>query len=80
MTNVLKFRCRDKGYNFKKRYKYGLYNQVSNKKDSAEFLDEKLKNEKVTAIITSPYLRCKHTAEIMNKYHDLKIVEDDRFN
>lgn len=45
-----------------------------------EFLAEKLKNEKITAIITSPYLRCKHTAEIINKYHNLDIIEDDRFN
>ena len=49
-------------------------------KKRAEFLAEKLKNEKITAIITSPYLRCKHTAEIMNKYHNLSIIEDDRFN
>lgn len=45
-----------------------------------EFLAEKLKNEKITAIITSPYLRCKHTAEIINKYHNLDIIEDERFN
>ena len=49
-------------------------------KKRTEFLAEKIKNEKITAIITSPYLRCKHTAEIMNKYHNLNIIEDDRFN
>ena len=49
-------------------------------KKRAEFLAERLKNEKINAIITSPYLRCKHTAEIMNKYHNLNIIEDDRFN
>ena len=49
-------------------------------KKQVELLAEKFKNEKITAIITSPYLRCKHTAEIMNKYHNLNIIEDDRFN
>lgn len=49
-------------------------------KKRVEFLAERLKSEKITAIITSLYLRCKRTAEIMNKYHNLKIIEDDRFN
>ena len=46
----------------------------------AELLAKRMMNEKITAIITSPYLRCKHTAEIINKYHNLNIIEDDRFN
>ena len=46
----------------------------------AELLAERLKNEKITAIITSPYTRCRHTAEIINHYHHLDIVEDERFN
>ncbi|MBR5662504.1 MAG: histidine phosphatase family protein [Bacilli bacterium] len=46
----------------------------------ANFLAEKLKGQKITAIITSPYLRCKHTAQIINKYQNLNIIEDDRFN
>ena len=46
----------------------------------AELLAERLRNEKITAIITSPYTRCRHTAEIINHYHHLDIVEDERFN
>ena len=46
----------------------------------AELLSERLKDEKITAIVTSPYLRCKHTAEIMNKYQNVPIIEDARFN
>ena len=46
----------------------------------AELLSERLKNQNITAIITSPYLRCKHTAEIINKYHNSPLIEDDRFN
>ena len=45
-----------------------------------ELLAERLSDLNLTAIITSPYVRCKHTAEIINKYHNLEIVEDDRFN
>lgn len=45
-----------------------------------ELLAEKYKNKSITAIVTSPYLRCKHTAEILNKYHDVPLIEDDRFN
>lgn len=46
----------------------------------AEFLAERLKNQKVKAIVTSPYLRCKHTSEILNKYINVPIIEDSRFN
>ena len=46
----------------------------------AELLAERLKNQNITAIVTSPYLRCRHTAEIINKYHNSPIVEDERFN
>ena len=41
---------------------------------------DRLKNEKIKAIISSPYLRCMHTADIINKYHHLDIIEDPRFN
>lgn len=47
---------------------------------SAELLAERIKNQNITAIVTSPYLRCKHTAEIINKYHNVPIIEDERFN
>ena len=46
----------------------------------AELLAERLKNQSITAIVTSPYLRCKHTAEIINKNHNSPIIEDERFN
>lgn len=49
-------------------------------KQEAEILSSRLKDLNVTAIVTSPYLRCKHTAEIINKYHDVEIIEDERFN
>lgn len=35
---------------------------------------------KVKAIYTSPYLRCVHTAEIINKYLNVSMIKDDRFN
>ena len=46
----------------------------------AELISERLKDLKITAIVTSPYLRCKHTSEIINKYHNVPIIEDERFN
>jgi len=46
----------------------------------SELLAEKLKQVKVTAIYTSPYLRCTHTAKIINKYNNAPIYEEDRFN
>ena len=46
----------------------------------AEILSEKFKSQKITAIITSPYIRCQHTAEIINKYHNCPIIEDERLN
>ena len=46
----------------------------------ANLLAEKLKQKNITAIYTSPYLRCTHTAEIINKYNNAPIYEEDRFN
>ena len=48
----------------------------------ANLLAEKLKelNINISAIYTSPYLRCKHTAEIINKYHKTNIYEEPLFN
>lgn len=46
----------------------------------ANLLAEKLKQIKITAIYTSPYLRCIHTAKIINKYNNAPIYEEDRFN
>lgn len=53
---------------------------TENGKKQAELLAERLKNEKISIVISSPYLRCMHTSEIINKYHNLKILKDDRFN
>lgn len=49
-------------------------------KQEAELLAKRLKEQNITAIITSPYLRCKHTAEIINQYHNAPIIDDERFN
>ena len=46
----------------------------------ANLLAEKLKQINITAIYTSPYLRCTHTAEIINKYNNAPIYHEDRFN
>lgn len=46
----------------------------------ADLLAEKLKEFKITAIYTSTYLRCKHTAEILNKYLSVPIYDEERFN
>ena len=46
----------------------------------ANLLAEKLKQVNVTAIYTSPYRRCAHTAKIINKYNNAPIYEEDRFN
>ena len=48
----------------------------------ANLLAEKVKelNINITAIYTSPYLRCKHTAKIINKYHQTNIIEEPKFN
>lgn len=48
----------------------------------ANLLAEKLKelNINITAIYTSTYLRCKHTSEIINKYHHAEIFEETKFN
>lgn len=39
---------------------------------------KKIKN--IKAIYTSPYLRCRHTAEIINKFINVPIYEEERFN
>ena len=46
----------------------------------AQLLSERMKDLKIDAIYTSPYLRCTHTADIINKYHNLDIIYDERFN
>lgn len=46
----------------------------------ANLLAEKLKQVNITAIYTSPYLRCTHTAKIINKYNNAPIYHENRFN
>ena len=46
----------------------------------SNLLAEKLKQINITAIYTSPYLRCTHTAQIINKYNNAPIYEENRFN
>lgn len=46
----------------------------------AELLSSKIDKLNVTKIISSPYKRCKHTAEILNKNLNVDIIYEDRFN
>ena len=46
----------------------------------ANLLAEKLKQINITAIYTSPYLRCKKTAELINQHNNAPIYEENRFN
>ena len=46
----------------------------------AQLIAEKLKGTKVTAIYTSPYIRCLHTAEIVNSHLQAPIYKEERFN
>ena len=48
--------------------------------EQAKLLAKRLSKVKLTAIVTSPYLRCKHTAEIINEFHNVPLIEDERFN
>ena len=41
----------------------------------AMLLAKKLKKINVTSIITSPYLRCRHTAEILNEGLNVNIID-----
>ncbi len=45
-----------------------------------QLLAEKFKHLNIAAIYTSPYLRCKHTAELINEYSKSPIICDDRLN
>ena len=46
----------------------------------AQLLAQRLKGQKITAIVTSPYLRCRHTAQILNQHLQVPIIEDSRLN
>ena len=46
----------------------------------AEIIAEKLKNKKFDAIFSSEFLRARQTAEIVNKFHNKKIIIDSRIN
>lgn len=47
-------------------------------KKQALIVGEKIKNEEIDIIITSPLKRAKETAEIINKKLNVEIVEDNR--
>lgn len=53
-----------------------MLNEVG--KEQALIASEKIKNEKIDIIITSPLKRARETAEIINKQFNVNIVEDDR--
>lgn len=46
----------------------------------AELLNNDRIKSKVRAIYTSPYFRCKKTAEIINKFLNVPIIDDNRLN
>ncbi len=47
----------------------------------AKLIAEKLKGRTdIKAIYTSPYLRCKHTVDIINNHISVPIIADERFN
>ena len=47
---------------------------------TAELLNNPKIKSSIKAIYTSPFFRCKKTAEIINKHLELPIIEDDRLN
>lgn len=47
-------------------------------KEQALTTGEKIKDEKIDIIITSPLKRARETAEIINKQFNVEIIEDDR--
>ena len=46
----------------------------------AELVSELLSNEKISAIYTSNFYRCKKTAQIINRGIGAPIIEEPRFN
>ncbi|MBO4726148.1 MAG: histidine phosphatase family protein [Clostridia bacterium] len=46
----------------------------------AELLNNKTVKDNIKAIYTSDFFRCKKTAEIINKYLNVPIMEDSRLN
>ena len=48
--------------------------------EEAKLIGKQLGKKQVTAIYTSPYLRCKHTAEIINEFQNVEIIDEPRFN
>ena len=46
----------------------------------AELVSELLANQKINAIYTSTFYRCKKTAQIINRTLNIPIVEEERFN
>ena len=46
-------------------------------KNLVEKVAKKYKNEKFDLIVVSPLFRTVQTANIMNKYHDVKVIKDD---
>lgn len=46
----------------------------------AELLKESNPKRNFKAIYTSPFLRCKKTAKLINKYLEIPIIEDERLN
>lgn len=46
----------------------------------AELVSQMLENQKITAIYTSTFYRCKKTAQIINRTLNVPIIDEERFN
>ncbi len=53
---------------------------VADVKITAKIFDKLKSKYNIKAIFTSPYLRCKKTAQIINKKLNVPVYEDDRLN
>ena len=62
-----------------KRYRQ-LEDITKNGIKDAKLLSKIFKDKKITAIYTSTYIRCTHTAKILNRYNKVPIYYDERFN
>lgn len=62
-----------------KRYRQ-LEDITKNGIKDAKLLSNIFKDKKITAIYTSTYIRCTHTAKILNRYNKVPMYYDERFN
>lgn len=66
-------------WNEQRRTQGRVHNRLSKSGiESSNITAEKLKNESIDLIFSSPLLRSVQTANIINKFHHKKIIKDDR--